>query len=62
MARRVMHATDQTPDLYQKTVTAICGMRVVRHKAMPADWKYITCVGCRAIIAERIREKEEKCR
>jgi len=57
MGRTVFHATDKN-DSGQRMVTTVCFKRVVYYKTFPAGDPAVSCVGCRAILAEREKEKE----
>jgi hypothetical protein len=56
-----MHAYDGSPG--GETITALCGKRVSRKRALSSGaWKpeAFECAGCRAIMIERAREQKER--
>lgn len=55
-----LHATDNRSKPGQRTITAVCFRRVPVERALYVMITEVTCVGCRAILAERAREEERE--
>lgn len=51
-----LHATDRQAKPGQVTITTVCFKRVSRERVLHVALDHVTCVGCKAILAERDRE------
>jgi hypothetical protein len=55
--KHCIHAVDKVAPYHQKRVTAVCGARVMRQKAIyNPRLNDITCTGCAALLMERNKE------
>jgi hypothetical protein len=57
---KTIHATDLKPWGNQRTIATICFKRCAVTRAVHVTFfRQVTCVGCRAIITERMKEAEQ---